>query len=216
LAVDRVEKTPELFPPNDFYGHASVLKRYCGLPSDFQIPAVLPHGVSINHSTWQVELDAPYPSIFAISEEQRLKYADITDKRVYVIGSVMHYAERLIADEINEIRSAAEGTVAFPAHSTHHLTADFDQTAFIDSLQDLPVEMKPVRVCLYWRDIQLKRHLKYMEAGFEFILLLAELSAIGFRLQVKRVNLLDHSETDLRIVVSAQLQKEHHKASLSF
>ena len=32
---------------------------------------------------------------------------------------------------------------------------------------ELPEEMKPVRVCLYWRDVQLKRHLKYLDAGFE-------------------------------------------------
>ena len=167
LASDMVEKTSEVFTPNDFYGNASILKKYCGLAPDSQIPAVLPHGVSINHSTWQVELDAPLPRIYAISEEQRSKYSMVTDKALHVIGSVMHYAARMISDEVDELRSTAEGTVAFPAHSTHHLTAEFDQDAFIQSLRELPEEMQPVRVCLYWRDIQLNRHQKYLNEGFE-------------------------------------------------
>jgi hypothetical protein len=39
----------------------------------------------------------------------------------------------------------------------------------------------------------------------DFILLIAELSAIGFQVQVKRLNLIEPSETDLQIVVIAQL-----------
>ena len=97
LASNRVEKTHELFTPNYFYGHASILKRYCGLPPEFQIPGVIPHGVSVNHSSWQVELDAPLQRIYANFEEQRSKYEGVTDKQVHVIGAVIHYAERLIA-----------------------------------------------------------------------------------------------------------------------
>ncbi len=169
LAADRPEETSEIFTPNDFYGHASILKRYCGLPADFKIPAVIPHGVSINHSSWQVELNAPLSRIYAMSEEQRSKYQNVTDKQVHVIGSAILYAERMLADEVAEIRSTASGTVAFPAHSTHHLTAEFDQDAFIQSMHDLPDEMKPVSICMYWRDIQLNRHVKYLEHGFDCV-----------------------------------------------
>ena len=133
------------------------------------LPGVLPHGPSINHTIWQPELDSPVPNIFAISEEQKFCYQKASSKPVFVIGSVVHYAERLIAEELRASRQGAIGTVAFPAHSTHHLTCEFDQDQFIKALQALPDSMGPVRVCLYWRDVQLKRHLKYLEAGFECV-----------------------------------------------
>lgn len=167
LVKERPEKTCEIFTPNDFYGHATLLKHFAGLPEGMPLPGVLPHGPSINHTIWQPELDSPVPNIFAISEEQKVCYEKASSKPVYVIGSVAHYAEKLMADELQERRERASGTVAFPAHSTHHLTCEFDQTQFIKELQSLPECMGPVRVCLYWRDVQLKRHLKYQEAGFE-------------------------------------------------
>lgn len=65
------------------------------------------------------------------------------------------------------MRSNAEGAVAFPGHFTHHVTADFDQDAFIRSLHELPDEMRTLRICLHWWDIQLNRRLKYLDEGFE-------------------------------------------------
>lgn len=169
LVQERPEKTCEIFTPNDFYGHATLLKRYAGLPAGMPLPGVLPHGPSINHTIWQPELDSPVPNIFAISEEQKVCYQKASSKPVFVIGSVVHYVEQLIAEELRASRQGAIGTVAFPAHSTHHLTCEFDQDQFIKALQALPDSMGPVRVCLYWRDVQLKRHLKYLEAGFECV-----------------------------------------------
>jgi FkbM family methyltransferase len=169
LVRERPEKTCELFTPNDFYGHATLLKHYAGLPAGIPLLGVLPHGPSINHTIWQPELDSPVPNIFAISEEQKVCYQKASSKPVFVIGSVVHYAAEIISQELEVARQCAEGTVAFPAHSTHHLTCEFDQHQFIEALQTLPDSMGPVRVCLYWRDVQLKRHLKYLQAGFECV-----------------------------------------------
>jgi FkbM family methyltransferase len=166
LAAERPLATVEAFKPNDFYGHATVLKRYAGLPETFAIRAVMPHGPSFCHKLWDTELKDPCPTILAISDQQRALYQEqCPHKRVTVIGSPVLYAARLMEDELSDLRARARGTIVFPTHSTHHVTVEFDHPAFIDELRALPDDLQPVRVCLYWRDIQLERHLAYQRAG---------------------------------------------------
>lgn len=67
LAEDRPENTGEIFTPNDFYGHAEVLKQYCGLPSEFQIPGILPHAPYFSEVVWMPEALHPLQNLFLIS-----------------------------------------------------------------------------------------------------------------------------------------------------
>jgi FkbM family methyltransferase len=166
LAADRPERTTELFTPNDFYGHASILKRYCGLPGSFAINGILPHGPYLSSKLWDLELQHAVPNLLVLSEQQRELYARQTSKTIQVIGSPLYYAARLIEPELQELRRQAAGTVVFPTHSTHHVTAQFDEARFIGMLKELPAEFQPVQVCLYWRDVQLGRHQPYLDADF--------------------------------------------------
>lgn len=56
LSKDRPEETVETFSPNDFYGHATLLKRYCGLSPDFIINGIIPHGPKLSDNVWRVGL----------------------------------------------------------------------------------------------------------------------------------------------------------------
>jgi FkbM family methyltransferase len=168
LAAERPLRTPETFKPNDFYGHARLLKRYAGLPENFILRAVMPHGPSFCSKLWETELKDPCTSVLAISEQQRSLYgAQSPHKTAQLIGSPVLYAARMMEDELAAQRAQARGTIAFPTHSTHHVTVQFDQASFIEFLRALPPEFQPVRVCLYWRDIQLGRHRDYLAAGLE-------------------------------------------------
>ena len=167
LAADRKEKTVETFSPNDFYGHASLLKQYCGLPEDYIIHGVLPHGPCISSKIWEVEKNHPFRARFLLSQTQREVYQKQSNKDLYVIGSPLLYAARLLSDEVEALRQEARGTLVFPAHSTHHITSQFDHEGFIRRLKRVAPADQPVTVCLYWRDIQLGRHHEYLEAGFQ-------------------------------------------------
>lgn len=169
LSADRPLRTVEAFEPNDFYGAATLLKRYAGLPETFIIPGTLPHGPSINRSIWETELKHPLPRVFCLSSEQRSTYEARCEKEIVPIGSPLYYAVKQMGDEALTLKEGASGTVAFPAHSTHHVTCNFDQREFIEALEAIPEEVGPVRVCLYWRDIQLGRHKAYQDAGFECV-----------------------------------------------
>lgn len=170
LAADRPLSTVEQFKPNDFYGHAAWLKRCAGLPADFVIRAVMPHGPSFCSRLWATELKDPCRSILAISHQQRALYEQQSpDKSVQVIGSPLLYVARWMESELKETRASARGTLVFPTHSTHHVTVEFDVAGFIRHLKSLPAEFQPVRVCLYWRDIQLGRHREYQAAGLDCV-----------------------------------------------
>jgi hypothetical protein len=166
LAADRPHQTCEKFTPNDFYGIATILKRYCGLPPDFVLPGIVPHGPYLHTNVWDKELADPSPNLFLSAEIQRAVYAQKCSKACHLIGFPYYYAVRLLDDEAGELRRRAAGAVVFPAHSTHHITSQFSQEEFIEQLRLLPAEFQPVRVCLYWRDIVLGRHKPYLEAGF--------------------------------------------------
>ena len=52
LSKDRPLKSTEIFQPNDFYGHASIIKRYVKLPENYQIKAAIEHGAGIGGNIW--------------------------------------------------------------------------------------------------------------------------------------------------------------------
>lgn len=165
LAAERKEETVEGFSPNDFYGNATVLKQYCGLSQDYAIQGVLPHSPCISSKIWEIEKTHPFRARFLLSETQREVYRKQTDRDLYVIGSPLLYAERLLDQELDEIRRHAKGTLVFPAHSTHHITSGFDHERFIERIKGVHDSEQPITVCLYWRDIQLGRHQEYLDAG---------------------------------------------------
>lgn len=166
LCAERPLRTSESFPGNDFYGLAAVVKRYCGMPAEAPLPGILPHGAKVASRLWQEELDHPLSHLLLWSEQQRRIYAPATAKPIQVIGSPYLYAARLIEPELTALRRQARGTLVFPTHSTHHLTAQYDEQALIAHVAALPKSFRPVTLCLYWRDVQLGRHLPWIHAGF--------------------------------------------------
>ena len=167
LADDHPEKTIEIFRPNDFYGHASLIKRYCGISDEYALPAIYPHGISSSDYVWKTELNHPMPFLLLKSEIQSALYSKYCDKPSWIIGAPNCYGARLLSTELTKIRDKAKGTLVFPVHSTHHITKGYNAIEFTDHLKGLPDKFGTVTVCLGWRDIQLKLHQRYASEGFE-------------------------------------------------
>ena len=167
LAAECAENTSELFTPNDYYGHAYTIKKYCGISQESPLPGIYPHGLSIIDKTWAAELKHPIPFLLLKSELQSEVYSKYSDKPSWIIGAPNYYAIKLIEDEITEIQSNAEGTLVLPVHSTHHLTNNYDFSEFSEYLKNLPEKFNPITICLGWRDVQLKMHERYLAEGFE-------------------------------------------------
>jgi FkbM family methyltransferase len=167
LAAERSEDTSEIFTPNNFYGHASLLKKYCGINQNFSLPGIYPHGITIRDNAWSAELAHPIPFLLLKSNLQSDVYSKYCDKPSWIIGAPNYYATRLLENELKEIQSDAKGTLVFPVHSTHHLNNSYNFDEFAEYLKNLPEQFRPVKICLGWRDIQLKMHERYLARDFE-------------------------------------------------
>lgn len=167
LAAERSESTCEIFTPNDFYGHAYLIKKYCGIKQGSPLPGIYPHAISFRDKVWDVELKHPIPFLLLKSKLQSDVYSKYSDKPSWIIGAPNYYALRLVQNELKEAQFDAKGSIVFPIHSTHYLINNYNFSEFTDYLKKLPEKYLPVTICLGWRDIQLKMHEHYMQQGFE-------------------------------------------------
>src|SRR5680860_1115551 len=142
LCRDRPLETQEPFSPNAFYGFDRVLKTYCDLPLI----------LCYSPFRWHV-------------------YLRQTNKLVLPGASPFLYAKKvlearyLIPCNKNENR----GTLFFPAHSTHFIDTELDYRRLARAVAALPLEMRPVRVCLYWKDYLAGRAVHFQREGLEVV-----------------------------------------------
>lgn len=171
LAKDRDLLTPELFTPNDFYGHAAVLKQYCGLNRDVSLKASIEHALFFNDYAWEVELQCDLPAILVTSSLRFAPLRKRTKKAIFAIGPLILYAPHALSSETldAERKRLGKSLLVMPSHSTHHITAQYDINGYRRYLERAGREFDSVRVCLYWKDVLLGRDVPYREAGFECV-----------------------------------------------
>lgn len=169
LCADRPPATPELHPSNDYYGQASVLKRYAGLDAEREsLRAVIEHGISLSDKMWEVDRNAEFGLLFSPSKWRARIHRRLTDKLVIPIGFGFLYAQRLL-DRVARPVDCRRGTLAFPCHSTHTIRAKFDHQDYARRLASLPDFMHPVSVCIYWKNYLQGEHLPYQQQGLQVV-----------------------------------------------
>ncbi|MCX8045020.1 MAG: hypothetical protein N3B18_12945, partial [Desulfobacterota bacterium] len=161
-------KTAEIHKSNDFYGFASVLKKYAGVPDTYQIKAAIEHGPLMGNCIWDNDIEAPLPAIFPMSRCRRMFLNKKTDKPVIPIGPVITYAEGYLSMEElrNEKQKLGRTLVAFPAHSTHWIDVAYDIEGYCNFLEELGKSFDTVIVCLYWKDVLRRVAEHYRARGF--------------------------------------------------
>ena len=147
--------TPEIHTANDFYGQAATLKRYAGVPLDRPLKAVVEHGVHLDDIVWQLDMDAPVGTLLSCSPWRAEVHRQNSNKHCEPIGFGYLYAKHVVQELAGEDPDSSHrrGTLAFPVHSTHTISAQFFQAAYAKSLASLAEEFQPVYVCGYWKDI---------------------------------------------------------------
>ncbi len=171
LRIDQIAATfsnaeprHEVFAPNAWYGGARILKQYSGWK--FPLPFVVPHGINFSKSfVWDAEVSSSLNGVYVFPYYRSSAYA-ATKRLILIDGcSPWLYLNRASMP----IRATRVGTIAFPVHSSHHITAATDDGQYASFLSALPEDRRPVSVCMYWRDIQLNRHEPYIRKGLEVI-----------------------------------------------
>ncbi len=172
LCQDPPFPTDELFMGNSFYGANYLLKTYVGLPLEEPLKVVVPHGLSFSDTfVWTAELAAPLPVLWYFSEHVGQAYRQALDrvggsKLLAPAASPFLYACALLQDQPQPQR---QGTLFFPSHSTHGVTAQLDFAGLAEALAHMAVEYQPVTVCLYWKDLQLNRQVPFQQRGLRVV-----------------------------------------------
>ena len=167
LCCDRSLKTRELFKPNSFYGIDYIIKKYSAIPPNKALKIIFPHGVSLsNNFVWKEEKNAIIPCVYSYSPHRYKIYKNETNKVVLPAASPFVYLAELLNQQPNPER---EGTIFFPAHSTHHVTSIMNFEKLATDLEQLDDKYKPISVCIYWRDFNLGRRKIFKEKGFRIV-----------------------------------------------
>jgi hypothetical protein len=165
LARDRRLVTAELHMQNAYYGHATVLKTFAGIPHWRPLKVAIEHGVAVVSQVWTVDAETAMPVFLCASEERARTYSALfPGTEAVAIGPMIEYAAPL-----GDPSPVGGRLVAFPAHSTHHIIARWDPTVFVKQLLHECSRWGEVVVCLYWRDILAGRHQPFEASGFRCV-----------------------------------------------
>jgi hypothetical protein len=148
-----------------FYGMDNILRRYLHLPQNFPLDVHLDHGIAMNLQKVDVLLSNSKSKINFVDNHYRKELAQ-GKKNVYVLGPLFFHYRRL--NKI-KIRPDATGTIVYPTHSTHHISAEFDYEEYCKQLKQLPAFYHPITICMYWVDILRGKHQPFLDYGFKVI-----------------------------------------------
>jgi hypothetical protein len=167
LARDRRLITPELHVSNDFYGHATILKRYTGISRSRSLKVAIEHGMNLSQWVWDVDLASPFGLFLCTSQARAsaFKARASTDKRALAIGPLIRY---LPPEEETE-RPRPRRVLLIPMHSTHHVEASYDVAEFLSRGLEPYADRYDAQVCLYWKDVLRGAAGEYRRQGFECV-----------------------------------------------
>lgn len=171
LAADRDLVTHEIHKPNDFYGHATLLKRLAGQPLKRPLRLCIPHGLRFDSKIWKHDYRANFALGFVTGPFRAGIIADRVPSRLVPVGPLIHYAPPALSPAAHAAAAARLGRMllVFPAHSTHHADAEFSHGDFIAALTERARNFDSVVVCLYWRDVLRGLAEPYRAAGFHTV-----------------------------------------------
>lgn len=160
-------RTPELYWPNDNYGHAMTLKLYAGYPHRKPLYALVPHGLYLTDNVFADEVErVGYRMVLNFPPYRDPLFDRFPDVEVVPCAAPYVYTcELLDWSGVPE----PKGTIAFPVHSTAMVDVDTDWDTLAGDLSLLPKPFWPVTVCIHWQDYSLGRHIPFLRRGLKVV-----------------------------------------------
>ncbi|TIH11998.1 hypothetical protein D0S45_19345 [Marinifilum sp. JC120] len=168
LCKDRPYMTNEIHRPNSFYGHDIVIKRYCGLPSEYQLKAVIEHAIFLNdyvQYTWDTDINSPLPIMFCANKPHADYITKNTNKIGVPIGPMISYALPFIEQE----EPKEDSVLVIPAHSTHFFSTCYDESRLFQHIEEYGIPNENVTVLMYWKDYLSGKHQIYRDNGYNLV-----------------------------------------------
>lgn len=159
--------SPEWHESNDYYGIATTLKLFAGLPASYTLKTSITHGFIIQN-VWSLELQAPLPVMTVMDQPQALYLKTRSSKAVFGVGPYLHYARPQLPPEATANLKTQLGRtllVTLP-HSTHHVDFIADADLALQAVAPLANQYDTVLILAYWKDVLAGRLTPYQAAGF--------------------------------------------------
>lgn len=146
--------TSEIHQPNEWYGHAAILKSYINLPNNYAFKFAIEHGMHVSEEMLDIELKSKLKYVLSYSKfrEKAIKKGK---KASFSVGPYIHYAKPFLTKSQTNAEKKRLGKVllVFPSHSSVDFTLDFNVQEFYKKVKKLGRDFDTVRVCLYWKDV---------------------------------------------------------------
>lgn len=160
----------ESHTPNDFYGHATIIKKFLNIPVEYQFKFVIEHGVTLSKQINNLELDSSLSSYLTFSK-YRTKVLKQSGKLSHSIGPYIYYSNHYLTREQlkNEKKRLGRCLLVLPSHSTLDIQANYDIERFCREIQKMGKNFQSIVICLYWKDILHGADKIYKLHGFECV-----------------------------------------------
>ena len=148
----------------EVYGFGRHIRKYGWFPKWLPLCIYTDHSPGDRDISYAHELESPSPVQFYHFPSRVKRWKEISKKPCYCLYSpfVFHRKRNGI-----ERLTDANGTIAFPAHTTTDLDDISNIQLYIDQLKRLPAEYQPVSICLHMVDIQKGLHKEFIANGFD-------------------------------------------------
>jgi hypothetical protein len=168
LAADRSQNTVEPHFPNDYYGHAEVLKAYVGMSLSERLPVSIMHGIRFSGETWAHDFWRLHRIGFVFSPLHAKQMTPKVRQTLVPVGPMILYAQGFWDNsEMEEVRKRyGRILLVYPTHSTHWVDALYNIEEFCKHIEQHATSYDTVIVCLYWKDILRGMYRSYEEKGW--------------------------------------------------
>ena len=136
---------------NNVYSLGYWLKDYGYYPKNWPLCNYIDHGVTLFDTIPPHETENDAPLIFKFSPRLVKEYKKVSKKPVYGLKNPTIHCRDV--KNIEQTQNA-HGTLYFPGHSTETIDDLTDWNVFIDSLENIPSNFKPIDVSLHPSDIK--------------------------------------------------------------
>lgn len=164
-------KNKDYFGDNTFYGHSNTIKNYSGYNK--KIYLAIEHGLALGGYVANYVIKSPCPAIITFGDYRFNYIREKTLKPIFRIGPYIHYAQNLYNDNfMNFIKKYLGKTLlVFPSHSIDNVYCEYCIDEFIQHINDFSVKnnFDNVLICIYWKDIELGKHIYYEQKGFKVV-----------------------------------------------
>ena len=148
------------------YGLYALIRDYAGCPPTLPLLSRFEHGWNPLPKPNAYDAMTNMPLMLVWSRRRLEEWQAESSIPAAIVGApFVHYRKsRKIEKD-----ASANGTVAFPAHSTRLIDSVFDIDRYCEQLNSLPSEYQPVTICLHIHDMERKKDEIYKKNGFNVV-----------------------------------------------